>query len=87
MPDEPVEPPSGSGADPGADDATEGSDDTTRWAFLPIGLTFIVLGISQGLNRGGTAFFVVGIAFLALASAGPERRRRRRSSGPTTAHD
>lgn len=73
MPEEPVDQPSG----PGDGDAADTSGDVTRWAFLPIGVTFMVLGISQGLTGSGTAFFVIGIAFLALASAGPALRRGR----------
>jgi hypothetical protein len=39
-------------------------------AFLPIGITFFLLGLTQGLGEPlGTTFFTVGITFLVLAIA------------------
>jgi hypothetical protein len=64
-------------------DAAGGSSDGggANTAFLPIGLTFLVLGLARGLgDGGGTTFFAVGIAFLAIALTSSGWRRR--SSAP-----
>lgn len=64
--------------DPPPDEDADGSSesDGTLWAFLPIGVTFLVLGMSKGLGDGGTAFFAVGVAFLAIAMGSMGRGRR-----------
>lgn len=66
--------------------------DGTMWAFLPVGITFLVLGISEGTGDGsGTTFFIIGVTFLVIGltaggTAGTVRRRRgtgqRGDSGP-----
>lgn len=75
--------------DPGSDpDARPAGADGTMWAFLPIGITFLVLGMAQGVGDGsGTAFFAIGVTFLVLAlttggAAAATARRRRGTAGP-----
>ncbi|TKR27308.1 hypothetical protein FA014_00995 [Cellulomonas hominis] len=67
-PDEPGGPGSGPPPEP-AEDATGG-----RAAYLPIGIVFIVLGMSGLLNdsmrASAFAFFPVGVVFLILAMQG-----------------
>ncbi len=53
------------------------------WAFLPIGVAFMVIGMTQGLGDGGTAFFVIGISFMVIAFAGGARGRSRGGDAPT----
>ncbi len=71
---------------PPSDAAGESSDGSgANAAFLPIGLVFLVLGLSRGLGEGGgTTFFIIGVAFLAIALSSSGRRRRRPSAPPPT---
>jgi hypothetical protein len=67
-------------------DAAGGSSDGSgaNAAFLPIGLVFLVLGLSRGLgDGGGTTFFAVGIAFLVIALTSSGWRRRSSAPPPT----
>ncbi|MCB2177774.1 MAG: hypothetical protein KQH57_18340 [Actinomycetales bacterium] len=70
MSDRPVDP---TPPDEDADGSAESKGG--MWAFLPIGLTFLVLGLGKGLGDGGTAFFAVGVAFMAIALGSAGRGR------------
>ena len=59
--------------EPERDDGPEPTEqpsgaDGMMWVYLPIGFTFLVLGMAQGIGDGsGTAFFVIGLTFMVLA--------------------
>ncbi|MBX9245891.1 hypothetical protein ICW40_13870 [Actinotalea ferrariae] len=64
---------SGPAEDPGTSAAT---------AYLPIGLVFFVIGVSQLRQGWGIAFLVLGIVFLGM-SIGGNLAGTRRAAGPS----
>ncbi len=76
-------PPSGQGRDGQRRGHGMTSRRNATWAFLPSGVTFLVLGLALGLGKGaGTTFFIIGISFLTIALAGGERDRDEGGSSP-----
>lgn len=82
-PHEPADPPSGPPTPPTGPSAGDGgSNAALAGAFLPIGLVFLVLGITKGIGESqGLTFFAVGIVFLSVAF-GSYGQSRRRPPGP-----
>lgn len=84
-PDEPGGPRTGPAQEPGEDTAG------ARAAYLPIGIVFLVLGMSGLLNDSmryaSFAFFPVGVVFLVLAMQGRSDEAADQEAPPPSADD